>query len=266
MSEGSTKLRIAGCTDTGVRRQHNEDHIGYCQELGIAVLADGMGGHQSGEIAAHMAVESVVEKLKNIASSQNAGAITSSQLLHFVSNTISHSNSMIFQAAEALEKHKGMGTTLVAAIIHGSRLYAGHVGDSRLYLYRDQQLSRLTRDHSLVQDLIDRGFYTEEEARTANVSHIVTRALGTKAEVEIDTVEHSLRTGDLLLLCSDGLSDMVADWRIEEILRERLEQEKLEQIAQRLVDQSNRNGGKDNISVILVQVAEIAEDEALVEN
>ncbi len=261
MPEGLTKLRIAGCTDTGVRRQHNEDHIGYCQELGIAVLADGMGGHQSGEIAAHMAVESVVEKLKSMASSEKAGAITSSQLLHFVSNTISHSNSMIFQAAEALEKHKGMGTTLVATIIRGSRLYAGHVGDSRLYLFRERQLSRLTRDHSLVQDLIDRGFYTEEEARTANVSHIVTRALGTKADVDIDTVEYALQAGDVLLLCSDGLSDMVADWRIEEILREQLEREKLEQIAQRMVDQSNRNGGKDNISVILVQVTELGRDE-----
>ena len=261
MPEGLSKLRIAGCTDTGIRRQHNEDHIGYCQESGIAVLADGMGGHQSGEIASHMAVESVVERLKAMAKSEKAGAITSSQLLHYVSNTISHSNSMIFQAAEALEKHKGMGTTLVATIIRGSRLYAGHVGDSRLYLYREQSLSRLTKDHSLVQDLVDRGFYTEEEAKVANVGHIVTRALGTKADVEVDTMEHKLQVGDVLLLCSDGLSDMVADWRIEEILREQLQFQQLEQTAQKLVDQSNRNGGRDNISVILIQVIELADDE-----
>lgn len=260
MPEGQTKLRIAGCTDTGVRRQHNEDHIGYCQELGIAVLADGMGGHQSGEIASHMAVESVVEKLKSMAGSEKAAAITSSQFLHYVSNTISHSNTMIFQAAAALEKHKGMGTTLVATLIRGARLYAGHVGDSRLYLYRNDELTRLTKDHSLVQDLIDRGFYTEEEARDANVSHIVTRALGTKAEVEVDTVEYTLQIGDVLLLCSDGLSDMVADWRIEEILREQSEVQQLEHTAQELVDQSNRNGGKDNISVILIEVAELADD------
>ena len=262
MPEGLSKLRIAGCTDTGIRRQHNEDHIGYCQELGIAVLADGMGGHQSGEIASHMAVESVVERLKAMAESEKAGSITSSQLLHYVSNTISHSNSMIFQAAEALEKHKGMGTTLVATIIRGSRLYAGHVGDSRLYLFREQALSRLTKDHSLVQDLVDRGFYTEEEAKVANVGHIVTRALGTKPDVEVDIVEHSLQAGDVLLLCSDGLSDMVADWRIEEILREQLQIQQLEQTAQHLVDQSNRNGGRDNISVILIQVVELADDEA----
>jgi serine/threonine protein phosphatase PrpC len=246
-------LRIAGCTDTGARRQHNEDHIGYNQELGIAVLADGMGGHQSGEIASHMAVEAVLDSLKSLALREKSQAITSSQLLQHVSNTISHSNSMIFQASEALEKHRGMGTTLVATIIKGDRLYAGHVGDSRLYLFRNQELSRITKDHSLVQDLIDKGFYTEEEARAASVGHIVTRALGTKADVEVDTIETDLSSGDMLLLCSDGLTDMVADWHIEEMLREHNGQ--LEQTAQQLVDQSNRNGGKDNISVILIQVA-----------
>ena len=161
---------------------------------------------------------------------------------------------MIFQASEALEEHRGMGTTLVATIIKGDRLYAGHVGDSRLYLFRNQELSRITKDHSLVQDLVDRGFYTEEEARTASVGHIVTRALGTKAEVEVDTIECDLHSGDILLLCSDGLTDMVADWHIEEMLRDHCGQ--LEQTAQQLVDQSNRNGGKDNISVILIQVTQ----------
>ncbi|MCI5105264.1 MAG: Stp1/IreP family PP2C-type Ser/Thr phosphatase [Pseudomonadales bacterium] len=253
MPEDQIQLRIAGCTDTGIRRQHNEDHIGYNQDLGIAVLADGMGGHQSGEIASHMAVESVLESLKSMANGDASGAITSSQLLEFVSNTISDSNSLIFNAAEQLEQHRGMGTTLVATMIQGGRLYAGHVGDSRLYLYRNQSLSRVTKDHSLVQDLVDRGFYTEEEARVASVGHIVTRALGTKPEVEVDTLEKDLEPGDVLLLCSDGLSDMVADWHIEEMLREG--EGELEQTAQRLVDQSNRNGGKDNISVILIQVS-----------
>ncbi len=258
MSEDLIKVRIAGCTDTGARRQHNEDHIGYNQELGIAVLADGMGGHQSGEIASHMAVESVLEKLRLLAESKNSSSITGSQLLEFVSNTISHSNSMIFQASEALEEHRGMGTTLVAAYIDGNRMVAGHVGDSRLYLFRNQQLQRVTRDHSLVQDLIDKGFYTEEEAKAASVGHIVTRALGTKAQVEVDTVEHDLQDGDILLLCSDGLSDMVADWHIEEVLSE--SKTDLESTAQYLVDLANRNGGKDNISVILIQVSVTGQD------
>lgn len=252
MSEDSVKVRIAGCTDTGLRRQINEDHIGFDQDLGIAVLADGMGGHQSGEIASHMAVESVLENLQELMNPETSGAITGSQLLEQVSNTISYSNTRIFDAAEKLEQHKGMGTTVVALIVKESQIYAGHVGDSRLYLYRQRALTRITRDHSLVQDLIDRGFYTEEEARQANVGHIVTRALGTKEEVEVDTVQQEFQQGDIFLLCSDGLSDMVDDWRIEEMLREGAQD--LQSTAQALVDTANRNGGKDNISVILVEV------------
>ncbi|MDD9897120.1 MAG: Stp1/IreP family PP2C-type Ser/Thr phosphatase [Gammaproteobacteria bacterium] len=256
MSEEIFKVIIAGCTDTGLRRNHNEDHIGFNQDLGIAVLADGMGGHQAGEIASHMAVESVLENLQSVADGENSRSITGSQLLEYVSNTISYSNSKIFQAAEALDEHKGMGTTLVAAIVQGSQIYAGHVGDSRLYLFRDTSLKRITKDHSLVQDLVDRGFYTEEEARMTSVGHIVTRALGTKAEVEVDTIQHDLADGDLLLLCSDGLSDMVADWLIEETLRERGAE--LAKTASKLIELANRNGGKDNISVILVQVQEVS--------
>ncbi len=252
MSGEIAKVRIAGCTDTGMRRQVNEDHIGFDQDLGIAVLADGMGGHQSGEIASHMAVESVMEHLQELIDGESAGAITGSQLLEQVSNTISYSNARIFSAAEKLEQHKGMGTTVVAAVVREAQLYVGHVGDSRLYLYREDSLRRITRDHSLVQDLIDRGFYTEEEARQANVGHIVTRALGTKEEVEVDTVQHDLQDDDIFLLCSDGLSDMVDDWKIEEMLREG--KQELQTTAQALIDTANRNGGKDNISVILMQV------------
>ena len=257
MTKETIKVIIAGCTDTGMRRQLNEDHIGFDQELGIAVLADGMGGHQSGEIASHMAVKSVLDTLRNLVNPDSSGAITGSQLLEQVSNTISYSNTEIFEAAENLEEHKGMGTTVVAALIQDEKIYAGHVGDSRLYLYRNNGLKRITKDHSLVQDLIDRGFYTEEEARKANVGHIVTRALGTKEDVEVDTVQHDLQANDVFLLCSDGLSDMVDDWRIEEILNER--EDNLEATAQELVNTANRNGGKDNVSVILMQISSMSE-------
>ena len=253
MSEEMVKVRIAGLTDTGMKRQHNEDHIGFDQNLGIAVLADGMGGHQSGEIASHMAVESVMEHLQSMADPESSRPITGSQLLEYVSNTISYSNSMIFQAAEALEQHKGMGTTLVAVLIREGYIYAGHVGDSRLYVFRDDSLKRITKDHSLVQDLVDRGFYTEEEARQASVGHIVTRALGTKEQVEVDTVQEELQDGDVFLLCSDGLSDMVEDWKIQETLRE--SRQDLEGAVNSLVTLANSNGGKDNISVILLQVS-----------
>ncbi len=252
MPEEVQQVKIAGCTDTGIRREHNEDTIGFNQNLGIAVLADGMGGHNAGEIASTMAVKSVLEKLQILHDRETSVPITSSQLLEYVSNTISHSNSMIFNAAEATAKHRGMGTTLIAAVINGSRIYAGHVGDSRLYLFRDKVLSRITKDHSLVQDLIDKGFYTEVEARNASVGHIVTRALGTKAEVDVDTIEYDVEPNDLFLLCSDGLSDMVPDWAIEECLAER--ENNLDTKAKKLVNLANRNGGKDNISVILMQV------------
>ena len=159
MSEETLQVQIAGLTDIGLRRNHNEDHIGFNQRLAIAVLADGMGGHQAGEVAAHMAVNSVLEKLQKFCEKKSSAPITSSQLLGFVSNSISHSNSVIFNAAESIDEHKGMGTTLVAAVIRDSKIYAGHVGDSRLYLFRGRALRRITRDHSLVQDLIDKGFF-----------------------------------------------------------------------------------------------------------
>jgi serine/threonine protein phosphatase PrpC len=255
MSEETLQVKIAGFTDIGLRRNHNEDHIGFNQQHAIAVLADGMGGHQAGEVAAHMAVNSVLEKLQKLCEGKSSVPITSSQLLEFVSNTISHSNTVIFNSAASINEHKGMGTTLVAAVIKDSKIYAGHVGDSRLYLFRGRALRRITRDHSLVQDLIDKGFYTEEEAKSASVGHIVTRALGTKAEVEVDTIEHDAQLNDVLLLCSDGLSDMVADWQIEETLADH--QKDINEIAKRLIMLANRNGGKDNISVILMQVQQI---------
>ena len=209
MSETQALLKITGYTDTGMRREYNQDHIGFDQELGIAVLADGMGGHKAGEVAAHMAVKFVLEKLQNLNLQETSVSITSSQLLEFVSNTISSSNAEIFQAQEVEEAYKGMGTTVVAAMVLGSKAYVGHVGDSRLYLRRNRTVKRITKDHSLVQDLIDRGFYTEREARGANVGHVVTRALGTRPDVEVDTIEVQLEPYDILLLCSDGLTDMV---------------------------------------------------------
>lgn len=259
MVDKRARLRIAGCTDTGLQRQYNQDHIGFNQNLGIAVLADGMGGHLAGEVAAQMAVSSVLEKLEKFANQETSRSITGSQLLEIVSNTISDSNTDIFQASEANEEHKGMGTTVVVTIVKGARIYAGHVGDSRLYLYRNQSVTRITKDHSLAQDLVDKGFYTEQEARTASVSHVVTRALGARAEVEVDTIQQELREKDLFLLCSDGLTDMVADWEIAQTIAENAMN--LEAAAGKLVALANKYGGKDNISVILVEIQSNSEDE-----
>ena len=251
MPQALTKLRIAGYTHAGMRREYNQDHIGFDQELGIAVLADGMGGHKAGEIAAHMTVKFVLEKLQKLVLQKTSVSITGSQLLEFVSTTISSSNAEIFRAQQEQEAYKGMGTTIVATLVIGSHIYVGHVGDSRLYLYRNRKVKRLTKDHSVVQDLIDRGFYTEREAREANVGHVVTRAMGTKSAVDVDTAEVPRLPYDLLMLCSDGLTDMISDWQIAETIAENITD--LDLAAKKLIALANQNGGKDNISVILMQ-------------
>ena len=251
MPQTLTKLRIAGYTPAGMRREYNQDHIGFDQELGIAVLADGMGGHKAGEIAAHMTVKFVLEKLQKLVLQKTSVSITGSQLLEFVSTTISSSNAEIFRTQQEQEAYKGMGTTIVATLVIGSHIYVGHVGDSRLYLYRNRKVKRLTKDHSVVQDLIDRGFYTEREAREANVGHVVTRAMGTKSAVDVDTAEVPRLPYDLLMLCSDGLTDMISDWQIAETIAENITD--LDLAAKKLIALANQNGGKDNISVILMQ-------------
>jgi serine/threonine protein phosphatase PrpC len=252
MSDEQTQIKISGSTDTGLCRNYNQDFIDFDQNLGIAVLADGMGGHQAGEIAAQMAVNTVLENLQKMSGQKNKEPITDSQLLDYISNTISDSNTEICLASKADKRHKGMGATVVAAIVKESQVYVGHVGDSRLYLYRECILQRITKDHSLAQGLIDKGFYTETEAREANMGHLVTRSLGSKAEVEVDTVQHGLELHDILLLCSDGLTDMIPDWKIAEIITENADN--LDRIANKLIDLANKHGGKDNISVILMQI------------
>ena len=258
MLGNASALKITGCTDTGLSRDHNEDYIGYDSNNGIAVLADGMGGHQAGEIASKMAVDVVLNQLKSLLNAQTSRAITGSQMLGFVSNTISSSNRKIYEASEASSARNGMGTTVVAAVIRDSRLYAGHVGDSRLYLLRNRKLKRITKDHSLVQDLVDKGFYTEDEARDASINHVVTRALGTSEDVKVDILQQQIRQNDLFLLCSDGLSDMISDAMIEQVLAR--PNASLDKIANRLVGLANHYGGKDNISVILIKVESLQND------
>ena len=248
MPEKKTQVKISGSTDMGMRRRYNQDFIGFNQDLGIAVLADGMGGHKAGEVAAQIAVATVLENFQKVSDQRTAGSL----LLDYVSNTISNSNAKIYQASETDGGPKRMGTTVVAVIVKGPQVYVGHVGDSRLYLYRERALRRITKDHSLAQDLIDKDFYTEAGARKANVGHVVTRALGIKVKVQVDTIQQELKLHDVLLLCSDGLTDMVSDWQIAEVITENAGD--LDSTTAKLVDLANKHGGKDNISVILIQI------------
>lgn len=250
------KITIAGRTDTGRVREHNEDSIGQDPELGLLVLADGMGGLKAGEVASAMAVEVVTRELVDVLRSLDPGQSdddTGYALESLaVGRAVVRANETIFQVAQSQPQCAGMGTTLVVLLFYDDRLTVAHVGDSRMYRLRDGEFEQITLDHSLVQELVNRGFYTPEEAREATHKNIVTRALGIGEDVEYDLLEEVALPGDTFLLCSDGLNDMVDDPTIRAILLEN--QDNLDAAADRLVGAANDNGGRDNVSVLLARV------------
>jgi len=250
------KITTVARTDTGRVREHNEDSIGSDPEIGLLVLADGMGGLKAGEVASAMAVDVVTRELTTVLAAIDAGeqdeesgyALESLAL----GRAVVRANEAIFGAAQSQPQCAGMGTTLVVLLFYDNRLTVAHVGDSRMYRLRAGELDQITLDHSLVQELVNRGFYTPQEAREATHKNIVTRALGIGSEVEYDLLEEVALPGDVFLLCSDGLSDMVDDAGIRAILMENLDN--LGKAADRLVKEANENGGRDNVSVMLARV------------
>jgi len=251
----SDRLAIVAITDAGRKRSHNEDRVGSDPGRGIALVADGMGGHKGGEVASGLAVETVLQRLTEGLGRLSGrdddidGYTPESDLARRV---IEESNRIIHQTAASQPQYEGMGTTLAVALFYDDRLTVSHVGDSRVYRFRAGQLEQLTRDHTLMQELVERGFYTPEEARASLNRNIVTRALGIDAEVQVDVQEDITLPGDVYLLCSDGLNDMLGDSAIRLTLAEF--DDSLDKGAQRLVDQANEQGGSDNISVVLVKV------------
>ncbi len=251
------KLEMVNISDTGRKRPHNEDSSIADPELGLAVIADGMGGYKAGEIASAMAVMTVLETVRNgIGRLRPANGRQESGPLHpeawqLLAEAVQKANGAIFQAAGRLEECQGMGTTVVSTLLYDDHIIVAHAGDSRIYRYRDGRLEQLTIDHSLLQELIDRGFYTPEEAEENTPKNLVTRALGIDPEVKVDLGEHEVQPGDIYLLCSDGLNDMVTD---EEILLTLSKYcANLVETAEHLVQLANQHGGKDNISVILIR-------------
>jgi serine/threonine protein phosphatase PrpC len=228
-------------TDTGRQRRRNEDRV--FARPPVFVVADGMGGAQAGEVAARIAVEAFKAGL--------SGSGTAEERL---ASRAHEANRQIFDVASTQHDRAGMGTTLTAAYLDGSELVIAHVGDSRAYLFRGGSLTRLTQDHSLVDELVRRGKLSEEEAAEHPQRSIITRALGPEPTVEVDTWTYPVRGGDVLLLCSDGLTSMVAEERVAEILGQSHE---LEEVAQGLIDEANRAGGRDNITVVLVRLEEV---------
>jgi protein phosphatase len=249
-------LEIAVSTDPGVIRAHNEDSVFADPRLGLAILADGMGGYNAGEVASGMATTRLATDLGQVIASSalqdsHCGYDPATIERHLI-NEISAANFAVFHAAASTSRYSGMGTTLVLAWFYDNRMSVAHVGDSRLYRLRGEEFSLLTRDHSLLQEQLDSGMITPEEARYSGNRNLVTRALGVDPAVDVEIGDFDVRQGDIVLLCSDGLNDMVEDEEIAVALRTL--GGNLQLAADHLVQMANDNGGRDNVSVILIKV------------
>lgn len=237
-------------TDTGRLRNNNEDSVVVDAQAGVAVLADGMGGYNAGEVASGMATSFISSQLGRWLAEASAEA-TDSDVRRAMDICVDNANRAIFEQADTNPQCAGMGTTLVVAVFREGRCLMGHVGDSRAYRLRGGVLTQITHDHSLLQEQIDAGLITEEQAAFSANKNLVTRAVGVEDAVLLETKLHELQPGDLYLLCSDGLSDMLADEVIQQLLSV---SESLEALGTTLVSAANEAGGRDNISVILVRV------------
>lgn len=234
-------VQMSGCTDPGQVRDNNEDAILWNAAAGWAVLADGMGGHMAGEVASHLAVETLQAHLGKMGRGEEADQLRDAVL---------EANRRIHEQAGTDVRCHNMGTTIVATLFHEDLLTCAHVGDSRLYRYSEGKLEQLSHDHSLVQELVDEGMMSYEEAAESSHKNVITRALGLEATVTADLLQVPLHRGELFLLCSDGLSDMIPAAELAELLQD----DSLDDMAQKLVAEANRRGGEDNISVILARI------------
>ncbi|MEX0976302.1 MAG: Stp1/IreP family PP2C-type Ser/Thr phosphatase [Woeseia sp.] len=252
------KIKFAEITDTGKVREHNEDAIGSNAEIGLMVLADGMGGYNAGEVASGIAVQTITElAAEGAAREQRNDTDATTGLMRqsiILRDAVARANKIIYQTAQSQTHCEGMGTTLVAAMFFDNRVSIAHVGDSRAYRLRNETFEQLTLDHSLLQELVDRGFYSEEEAQRSTNRNYVTRALGVEPTVDVEVQEFDVRKDDVYLLCSDGLPDMVEDEDIH--LTISTFNASLDVVGQQLVQLTNDHGGRDNVSVMLAQVLE----------
>lgn len=250
-------LDVATLSHPGMVRTHNEDTIFVDGQAGLAVLADGMGGYSAGEVASGIAVSVIsAGMLKELTSGRELSKVdVSSGLTHaalLLQQQIALANKGIYEAAQARPECAGMGTTLVATVFCQTRVSIGHIGDSRCYRLRADRFEQLTHDHSLLQEQIDSGMLTVEQAKYSLNKNLVTRALGIEAIVPADISEYRIEADDVYLLCSDGLTDMVEPDAVREIIAGK--RSDLDEAAAELIDVANQNGGRDNVSVVLVRV------------
>ena len=244
-------IEIHAAVDPGRSRSNNEDSVATDEGVALAVLADGMGGYNAGEVASNMATSFIRTELGRWlreASSQASDA----EVRRAMDICVDNANRAIYNAANSNPQYAGMGTTLVVAVLRDDRLLLGHVGDSRCYRLRAGKLQQITRDHSLLQEQIDAGLITPEQAAFSANKNLVTRAVGVEDSVLLETHQHDVQAGDVYLMCSDGLSDMLDDAGIAQVLQAH---DSLEAGSRALIDAANDAGGKDNISVILVRAS-----------
>ncbi|WP_026834851.1 Stp1/IreP family PP2C-type Ser/Thr phosphatase [Eubacterium xylanophilum] len=240
-------MQCFSMTDVGLVRNSNQDFV-FCsgEQIGefpnLFIVADGMGGHRAGDTASRLCVESFVSQIKQSAKTTPIGLFN---------EAVEVANASIFEKSSTDEHLQGMGTTVVAAVVIGDTAYIVNVGDSRLYLY-GEGFRQITVDHSLVEEMVQSGKIQKEDMRTHPNKNIITRALGTTSKVKADCFEVEVNQGNVLLLCSDGLTNMLEDTEIERIISENIDN--MEEAGKKLVNAANSSGGKDNISVILVKI------------
>jgi len=249
-------LEITSSTDPGMVRSHNEDSVAADAANGLVVLADGMGGYNAGEVASGMATTVIITEMQQVlqkAQPYDVDEKTRQQVgARLVREQVLKANTSIYQAAQSQPQYAGMGTTLVVCLFYDNKVLVAHLGDSRLYLLREGKFKQVTRDHSLLQEQIDSGLISAEQAKNAQHKNLVTKALGIDPSVEPEMHEYPTKPGDIYLLCSDGLCDMVDDEDIGMAVQTFAAN--LKMAASHLVQMANDNGGRDNVSVILVRV------------
>lgn len=255
MNLGAIHLVSYAHSDVGKKRARNEDHFGVMPDAKLFIVADGMGGHAGGEIASAIAVNTVTSVIRNhadvLAAAQTCdGDIESSPVAHLLSDAVRGACYEIHHEASVNSELRGMGTTATALLFHEKEAFIGHVGDSRAYLWREGRLMQLTEDHSLVNEQVKAGLITHKEAQHSRFRNIITRSIGFEDDVDVDMIALKIAANDTFVLCTDGLTGLVEDDEISDVL----DTHDLDEVPQALIDMANARGGDDNITVVVVHV------------
>ena len=243
-------MEYFGSTDIGKHREKNEDYCFYQQDL--FVVADGMGGHKAGEVASRLAVETFVDRFnKSLKTARDPGKLSSARIKKILISSVKEANKEVFKKSVAQQQYHGMGTTFTGCYVNNKKANIAHVGDSRLYIKRDNDLKLLTSDHTMVGELYRRGEISYEEMFDHPHRNFLTNVIGTSGNIEPDITNYGLLPGDLIILCSDGLNSMLKDSQISKIINKNIE---IETIAKNLIKGALSKGGLDNITIIVVKI------------